>query len=203
MTMNKLAITRKRIWWYIFMGFCLSLTPIFIGIPFYHYLSRFAVEMYIFFWATILLLHGLLLLFSLEYGSYMLISIYTTGIHLYTYSSKTTNKRPGRNVVTRRIFEVNYEWKEIDGYCITGWLTKDQRKSPHADFFGNTVIILYLSNGYRYYYNLTQAIPHTFSRESYLVRIILLAAIRKFSKGTVKWYPKLDSQDKDYLSKKY
>lgn len=184
-----LIITRRRIWWYNFMTLVVCLLPIFIGIPFYHCFPHFAVEMYIVVWALISLLRFIILLFSTRYGSYVLIDLHTNGIQLHTWGKRWSNK-------------LNYDRKDIDGYCVTRWwLTKEQSKSPYADL-ADTFLILYLSNGHRRYYNLTNAVPYAFSTESHLIQALLIAAIHKFSNGTIKWHPIPDSRDKDYITEK-
>lgn len=187
-TNNHLIVTRRHIWRYNLLTFVLCLLPIFIGMPFYHYFSLFAVKMYITVWASISLIRFYIILASIRYGSYVLIELHTNGIQLHTYGKRWNSK-------------LNYDWEDIEGYCVTKWWqTKEQRKTPNT--IADTFIIFYLSNGHRRYYNLTNAVPYAFSDESRLFQAILIAAIRKFSKGKIKWHPIPDSSDKKYISEK-
>lgn len=192
-TANKhLIITRRRIWWYNLLALFLRIAPIFIGIPFYHYFSSFAVEMYIVLWAGVSFIQFENLVFSLKHGSYMLMDMNTNGIKLYIWKRKGWSDK------------LNYDWEDIEGYCITRWWkTKEQRKRKSPYTGADTFIIFYLSNGHRRYYNLTNAVPYAFSKESRLIHAILIAAIHKFSNGTIKWHPISDSRDKDYITEKY
>lgn len=178
-TDEQFILTRKHVWRYSLIAVCLRLLPIILAIPFYHLLF---VKFFVFFCLYLALVQAISLISRRDPA--ILVRIDMHGIMFYEY----------RDLKLR--YKVFYSWEEINSYCVRKWTTKKAREMAiRYTLSGETMIILHLKNGCRHYYNLSDSMCYS-RDESILLRIILIAKIYRFSKGSVKWFILPDKYDK-------
>lgn len=182
---NQFILTCKRVWKYSFIALCLRLSPIILAIPFYHLFHHGYVICFIFVWLYLAFLQAISLITRRDPAILVRIDMY--GIILNEYKELKLRKN------------IFYSWEDIDSCCIRRWMEKEKSRKNlpkyYTGYSGETIIMLRLKNGCRHYYNLSKSIGYS-RDESILLRIILIANIYRFSKGSVKWFIIPDKYDK-------